>query len=298
MPHIPSPHSSSSSPSLRTRHERRRHGRERRERRGFVRRSVRFTRCVGMFHVDTRVHRRRTWVNDPVSSSSFSTSPFPSPSTPFVWTNPTEVMEEGRRMRVLGSRRWVYPLRLLEMALVFLPGLRPHEHRSLRRGLLRRRRLGRLGVRFSVRWRIPSSWIFFVRFSEQWEGLDAMPRLSSYRGWWSRCIRRGVIFLHLPRGRRRLIRRGSSSFSRLSSLESSRDRRVRRRRPRRFGSFVVGALRTPPDVRSQRRVALPRVFRVERRILGRCVQTCLIREQQPQQTNQEKRDKHGDEMSR
>ena len=268
--------------SSRTRDDRRRHGRERRERRGFVRRSVRMTSIVGRLHAETRVHRTRTWVNVEVLSSPSSLSPTTT-SPSFMWTSPTEVMEEGRQMRRRGSRRWVYPLRLWEVALGVLPGLRPHEHRAMRRGRRRLRRRGRSGVLLSTRWRIPSTWVFFVRFSEQWDGLEGMPRLTSYRGWWSSGIRRGVIFMHLPLvlGRRRQRQARSTARSSTSSStpwRSSRDQRIRRRRPRRFASFVVGAWRTPPDVRSQRRVALPRVFRVERRILGLCVQVALCEE--------------------
>lgn len=249
-----------------TRGDRASHGRERRERRRFVRRSGRRCFAVCVLHSETRVHRIRTWVSDPQH---------PEHTHAFVWTNPMEVMEEGRRMRGRRSMRSVYPLRLRQLALCFLPGLRPHEHRSFRQGRRRLRMRGRGGRRVSVRWRIPSSWSFFVRFSDQWEGLDAMPRLTSYRAWWTMGRRIGVILMHRPRRRRRWVHNVSSDANATYDLNQSRSRLVSMRRPLRFGAFVLGALRTPPDVRSQRRVAMPLVFRVERCILMLCVQRSL-----------------------
>jgi hypothetical protein len=235
--------------------QRSQHRWERRERRCSVLLSFRL--CLGVMraHGETRVDRILHAV--PHSES-------------FVWTDPMEVREEGGPLRVLLALRSVYPLRLRQRGLCFLPGMRPHEHRSFRRWRRRCRRRGLLSMGFAIGWWIPNRWTFFTSFSDQWAGEDrGLPRRKTYFQWWRLGLRRGFLRLHRPRRRRRRARWGTN--------REMRDRLVALRRPLIFLAFLLGARITPPDIFSQLRVAIPLVRRRERWIRCMCFQDALLR---------------------
>jgi hypothetical protein len=183
-----------------------------------------------------------------------------------VWLDPTEVRVQGLWMGFRRSRGVNYGLARRQRWRFRVPGLRPHEAEATRH---RRRTLGRsrrMGVSRGHFWRVPWSWRFFEGWATGMEGRIAQPRLSHYRAWWTTWVAWMVRRCHRPRRRRlRLTTWRSMGYA----IHLGR-RRVGVRRALRVGARV-----TPPDVRSQRRVARPRIVGREVGIGWRAVQSVL-----------------------
>lgn len=225
------------------------HSQERMFRRVYTRFSVLLTLGVTVWYTPERFERRR--------------KPLPHHRS-LVWLDPTEVRSNGLWIGGRWSLRRNYGLRRTQIGLFLIPGLRVHEaHQRVRR----RRRLWRLtitGVRRGHVWRIPMSWVFFEGWSSGVSGRVAEPRLSHYVEWWFTWDLWMVGLCHAPwRITLGLMKWRSMGYPLSYGL---------RRYSLRF-SLLRGARVTPPDVGSQRRVAIPRMM-----IRERCIMVLRLRE--------------------
>jgi hypothetical protein len=128
-----------------------------------------------------------------------------------------------------------------------VPGRRPHEADRLRFQRRSRRLASVLGVVRGSMWRVPRSWSFFHGFSLTLPAVEGHPRVSVYLAWYWTWVVGSLSRTHRPRRLHRLIQ------DRWRSLQG----RVQGRRYTRRGVLILAARVTPPDRRSQRRVAFP-----------------------------------------
>lgn len=181
---------------------------------------------------------------------------------------PREVFNSMIYVSVVRSRRQTYPRRLLQMYLIFVPGLLKHEARKVSNRMKGSILLLVRGSVCSVKIFIP--WMVSQLYQFSHETLSSERREGALRVSYTlhqiRNRRRGrVRRLHIPR----VLLTISKERGRELDVNDSR-RNYRRQfilRTRR-----VGALLTPPDIISQVRVALPRRLMRERTIVMKCRQ--------------------------
>lgn len=169
------------------------------------------------------------------------------------WLDPTELIVLGVSRSMIVSVVVVYPLIMRHIWLFLVPGLRVDEAKAMKSQMFGRLIALYSGIFRGTYYRVPFSWAFFNSFSEGISNVDAHPRISLYFEWYIRWVMWTVFRTHIPMFMNMRI---ASKWRTVQGIVNGRRYIV-------FGSFLLGARVTPPDVISQCIVAITIIVLVE-----------------------------------